>query len=123
MPGMVTRRSLLTAAPALLACQRKSEVSKDARPNLLFLFPDQWRFDWTSFTPGLDVRTPALEEIAQRGVRFTNALCPSPLCAPSRACLALGVEHHKSPVPDNKANLPLDRPNLYRLCCKRPAIT
>lgn len=115
MRGMVTRRSLFAAAPALLACSNKETVrAADKRPNLLFLFPDQWRFDWTTYTRGLDVRTPALEEIAQRGVRFTNALCPSPLCAPSRACLALGVEHHHSPVPDNKANLPLDRPNLYR---------
>lgn len=114
MPGMVTRRRLLAAAPALLGCQRKSEAERDSRPNILFLFPDQWRFDWTSFTSGLDVRTPALEELAARGVRFTNALCPSPLCAPSRACLALGLEYHRSPVPDNKVDLPLDRPNVYQ---------
>lgn len=114
MPGMVSRRSLLAAAPSLLACQSRNQPRNDSRPNLLFLFPDQWRHDWTSFTKGLDVRTPALAEVAARGTRFTNTLVPSPLCAPSRACLALGVEHHRSPVPDNKANLPLDRPNLYQ---------
>jgi arylsulfatase len=115
MRGMVTRRSLFAAAPALWACSRNQNAGReDPRPNILFLFPDQWRHDWTSFTKGLDVRTPVLEEVAERGVRFTNALCPSPLCAPSRACLALGLEYHRSPVPDNKVDLPVDRPNVYR---------
>lgn len=112
---MVTRRDLLAGAPALMACSRaQSSRREDPRPNFLFLFPDQWRFDWTGFTPGLDVRTPALEALAARGVRFTNALCPSPLCAPSRACLATGLEYARSPVPSNKVDLPLNAPTLYR---------
>lgn len=115
MQGMITRRTLFAAAPALLGCSKQETArGEDHRPNFLFLFPDQWRFDWTPYTPGLDVRTPALEEVAARGARFTNAICPSPLCAPSRACLALGVEYQRSPVPDNKVDLPVERPNVYR---------
>lgn len=41
-------------------------------------------------------------------------MCPSPLCAPSRACLALGLEYDASPVKGNADNLPLDRPTVYR---------
>jgi arylsulfatase len=46
-------------------------------------------------------------------VTFTNAVCPSPLCAPVRACLALGVEYDSSPVQGNGENVPLDASTIY----------
>ncbi len=82
--------------------------------NLLLLFPDQWRHDWTSLNPALDIRTPNLARLARRGTVFTDAICPSPLCAPSRACLALGLEYDHCPVKHNGHDLPLARPTLYR---------
>lgn len=47
------------------------------------------------------VRTPNLDSIAQRGVRFANAYCASPLCCPSRAALATGRYPHQSGYWDN----------------------
>lgn len=61
----------------------------------------------------MPVRTPNLDALRARGTTFTNAVCPSPLCAPSRACLALGVEYDRSPVQGNADNLPVDRPTVY----------
>ena len=87
----------------------------DARPNVLFLFPDQLRHDWAGLDASVPVRTPHLDALRARGVAFTNAVCPSPLCSPSRACLALGVEYDASPVRGNADNLPLDRPTVYGL--------
>lgn len=77
------------------------------KPNLLFLFPDQWRFDWDglrsfSETPELDA--PNLRKYAERGVRFEHAYVPAPVCAPSRACLASGREYDEAGVPDNTRN-------------------
>jgi arylsulfatase len=63
------------------------------RPNLLFFFTDQQRFDWVGMHPDVPVRTPNLERLTERGVYFENAVCPSPLCGPSRACLASGMEY------------------------------
>ncbi|HUZ47323.1 MAG TPA: sulfatase-like hydrolase/transferase [Terriglobia bacterium] len=85
------------------------------RPNILLFFPDQHRFDWLGTTPGLPVRTPNLDQTAQRGVRFTHALTPSPLCAPARACLASGKEYARCGVPSNAANYPLDQTTFYSL--------
>lgn len=84
-------------------------------PNFLFLLPDQHRFDWVGGTPGLPVRTPHLDALVRRGVRFTRALCPSPLCAPSRACLASGREYERCGVPDNRVDYPADQPTYFRL--------
>jgi len=52
--------------------------------------------------------------LCERGVRFTNAFTPSPVCSPARACLALGRDYHRSGVWDNKGNTPTDLPNYYR---------
>lgn len=84
------------------------------QPNILFFFPDQWRHDWTGLNPELDLRTPNLERLAHRGTRFTDVVCPSPLCAPSRACMALGVEYDRCPVKNNAYDLPLDRTTIYQ---------
>ena len=104
----LTRRQLLATAPAVLA------VRSDPRPNILLFFPDQWRHDWTSFTRGLAVRTPHIEALAGRGIRFTNAIVPSPLCAPSRACLASGREYPRCGVSGNRFDYPLDQPTMYQ---------
>ncbi len=85
----------------------------DRKPNFLFLFPDQQRPDWLGFNTELDIHTPTLEKIAARGVRFTNAVTPSPLCAPARACLASGLAYERCGVPDNDCNYPLDLPTYY----------
>ena len=63
----------------------------------------------------MPVRTPRLDALRSRGVTFTNAVCPSPLCAPSRACLALGLEYDASPVQGNGENVPLDATTIYGL--------
>ncbi|MBE0660504.1 MAG: N-sulfoglucosamine sulfohydrolase, partial [Bryobacteraceae bacterium] len=62
----ITRR---TAATLPFLSFIRASTAPSPRPNILFFFPDQWRPDWTSFTPGLDLRTPHLEALAARGVR------------------------------------------------------
>jgi arylsulfatase len=83
-------------------------------PNVLFVFTDQQRPDWFGWNPDVPVRTPTLERLADRGVRFDDAICPSPVCNPSRACLATGMEYDRCGVRANVEDLPLDRPTLYQ---------
>ncbi|MEE8286719.1 MAG: sulfatase-like hydrolase/transferase [Gammaproteobacteria bacterium] len=75
-------------------------------PNILFLFPDQHRGDWLGFRGAPGVRTPNLDSLAARGVAFTNALTPSPLCSPARACLASGRRYDAQPVRHNQDDYP-----------------
>jgi arylsulfatase len=105
---VLARRSLL-AAPALLTAQSRSR-----RPNILFFFPDQWRFDWMPDVAGLDLHLPNLRLLTERGVKFTQAAVSSPLCAPSRACLASGQDYPRCGVPDNGADYPLTQRTYYQ---------
>ena len=86
-----------------------------SRPNILFLFPDQWRFDWLGSNPAIPVRTPNLDGLQSRGLTFTRAISPSPLCAPCRACLASGMEYERCGAPENADDYPLNRPTFYGL--------
>jgi arylsulfatase len=85
-----------------------------SKPNILFFFPDQHRFDFVGFNPDIPVRTPHLDRLAERGVTFTKAIVPSPVCAPSRACMAAGKRYHRCGVPGNGKDYPLDQPTQYQ---------
>jgi arylsulfatase A-like enzyme len=86
------------------------------RPNILFLFPDQYRYDWVSgYAQNLPVQTPNLTRLAKDGVWFRRACVPSPLCAPSRACLASGREYPRCGVASNQADYPLTQTTVYSL--------
>ena len=53
--------------------------------NILFIMADQLRWDYLSCYGHKTLRTPNIDALAERGVRFDNAYCQSPLCGPSRA--------------------------------------
>ncbi len=60
------------------------------RPNLLFVFADQMRAQDCGFMGNGEVRTPHLDEMADDGVVFTNAVSTCPVCTPYRASLLTG---------------------------------
>ncbi|MFG0250694.1 MAG: sulfatase-like hydrolase/transferase [Phycisphaeraceae bacterium JB051] len=59
-------------------------------PNILFLMSDEHRPDVLGFTGNDVVRTPVLDDLAKDAVVFNNAYTPSPICIPSRQCIAAG---------------------------------
>jgi len=84
------------------------------RPNILMLFPDQWRADWLGATSDLPLRTPHIDALLARGTGFAKAWTPSPLCAPARSCFASGKAYGRAPVRSNFDDNPLDTPTFYR---------
>ena len=83
-------------------------MTDPGRPNILFVCTDQQRPDWVEMNPSISVRTPHLRQLAERGRWFTNAICPSPVCAPSRACLVAGREYDNTKVWGNDTYPPDD---------------
>ena len=84
-----------------------------SQPNILLLLSDQHRPDFLTLNSDIPVRNPHIASLAAQGVNFTNAVCASPTCAPSRACLASGKSYHRAGVPSNMFNYPLDQPTFY----------
>ena len=78
----------------------------DNRPNILFVQTDQQRPEWVEMNPDIPVRTPHLRQLAERGTWLANAICPSPVCAPSRACLVSGQEYDRTRVWGNNTYAP-----------------
>lgn len=62
----------------------------DEKPNILFIFSDQHRHDVMGCAGHPIVKTPNLDALAARGIRFTRTWCQSPICQPSRASLITG---------------------------------
>jgi len=111
---MLSRRGFLTLASALPATPQATRPAGRRRPNILFFFPDQLRPDWVLAGKEMPLETPQLAALAKSGMQFTRALVASPLCAPSRACLATGKEYVRCGVRNNGQDLPLDQPTFYQ---------
>lgn len=60
------------------------------RPNLVMIVADDLGYADLGSFGGLDIKTPHLDELAQRGVRATNFYVTWPACTPSRASILTG---------------------------------
>lgn len=71
--------------------KKQELLSEISQPNVLFISIDDLN-DWVGY---LDehpsVKTPNLDKLAARGVAFSNAHCPAPLCNPSRSSVLTGI--------------------------------
>lgn len=60
---------------------------KDNKPNVVFVFADQWRAQDVGYAGNKQVKTPNLDKLAMEGVVFRNAISNIPVCSPARASL------------------------------------
>ncbi len=72
------------------------------RRNIVVLMSDQQRLDTVSAYGLNDIcRTPRIDSLAQRGVRFDGAFTPTAICSPARASFMTGLYPHKHGVTAN----------------------
>jgi len=64
------------------------------RPNILLIQTDQHPACLAGFAGDKIVRTQHLDALAARSVHCTTAICPSPVCSPSRMSMLTGKEPH-----------------------------
>jgi arylsulfatase A-like enzyme len=111
----LTRRDFLKASGGLLfgagalgfaGCER-GETRTVKGPNILFLMTDQHRFDALGSVIPL-VKTPNLDRLASRGVRYSQAVCNAPMCVPSRYSMMTGLYPSQVGVRHNTQMIPTD---------------
>ncbi len=73
------------------------------RPNILFLMTDQQRFDTISALGNSDIFTPNIDRLVTRGVNFSNAYSPCPVCVPARYTIRTGCEPTRTGLYSNGA--------------------
>ena len=81
---------LLFANTSTFAKSRKKSVESSKRPNILFIFADQYRRASLGFLGQDPVVTPNLDKLAKEGVFFSNAVSNHPLSSPFRGMLMTG---------------------------------
>src|SRR5688500_193547 len=101
---------LLSLAAALAG----TAIAAERRPNFLFVYTDDQRWDAMSVVQreqGDQARfpwftTPGMDRLAAEGVRFRNAFVVLSLCAPSRAAFMTGRYNHFNGVANNQVPFP-----------------
>ena len=75
------------------------------RPNVIYVFTDQQFAGAMSCVGNRDLRTPAMDSLAETGKRFIRAYCTHPLCSPSRASMLTGRMPHEVGVTGNNKEI------------------
>jgi arylsulfatase A-like enzyme len=77
-------------------------VAPGRKPNVLFIAVDDLNH-WVGYLGRNEqTRTPNIDRLAARGVRFTRSYCAAPVCNPSRAALMSGLRPATSGVYENR---------------------
>lgn len=85
---------------ALLAFFCGASTAAD-KPNVLLIIADDFRENGGVFTKAL-AKTPHLDRLAARGVRFANAFAQYPVCNPSRTSLLTGLRCEQTGIVGNQ---------------------
>lgn len=97
---------MVFTAVFLLNCKEKSadvviEEQEWSQPNLLFIFPDQFRNAAIGINHQDPVNTPNIDKLAEEGMIVSNAISSYPLCSPYRGMLMTGLLPYHNTVLTN----------------------
>ncbi|MGJ8640043.1 MAG: sulfatase family protein [Opitutaceae bacterium] len=67
-----------------------AEVPPEERPNIIFIFADDWGYGDLSSHGSSFVKTPHIDRMAKEGIDFQNFTVNSPVCSPSRVAAISG---------------------------------
>jgi arylsulfatase A-like enzyme len=65
----------------------------EQRPNIVFAFSDEHRWQSMGFTETAYLKTPTMDRLAKEDASFKACISNNPLCVPSRFCMLSGAPH------------------------------
>lgn len=103
----MNRRSFVKSATALGAVSTlplAAETNRAPR-QVIVILGESVRFDMLACNRRTGLKTPQLDRLASEGVRFEQAYCCQPVCAPSRSAIWTGLYPHSNGVSSNSQPL------------------
>jgi len=85
------------------------------RPNLLFIFTDEQRYDTMACYGNQMIETPHLNALAERSFVFENAYVTQPVCTPSRSSIMTGLYPHTCGCTANNIPLRPETPTIAEM--------
>lgn len=95
---------IATAFPAFLfsSC---SHVQK--KPNILWITIEDTSPQFVGCYGNENARTPVIDQLAEEGVRFTNAFSTGTVCSPSRTAIITGVKTYRTGTGNHRSKYPV----------------
>ncbi len=95
----------------LIACNLSASLLASERPNIIWLMAEDISTDIGCYGMAA-VKTPVIDGLAERGIRFTNAFVTNPICSPARSAMITGVFQSKIHAQHHRSNrrMPLQEP-------------
>lgn len=107
---LLTRRIPLGFLVLLLAMPTWAALRE--RPNVIFVFSDEHRYQSMAHTEMPAMKTPTMDRMAAGGFSFSQCVSNYPVCSPYRAIVMTGKWPYQTGIIDNSIPLSPDEPTL-----------
>ncbi len=109
-----SRRSVMALAMSCVAVlvtqviwSQRVNADQVSRPNIVYIMSDELGYYELSCMGNPNIQTPRIDRMAREGIRFTQGLAGSSLCALTRCCLMTGKHSGHTSVRSNGGSTPL----------------
>lgn len=108
LTGTVALAIFAVAISALQTFSVKAfSAEPTVRPNVVYIMADELGYFELSCLGNPNIQTPRIDEMTREGIRFTQALAGSSVCAPTRCCLMSGKHSGHTSVRSNGGGTPM----------------